>query len=270
MSEVQVRQTPDIIQQVNASQSGLAAALADRIGVERFTRAAVTVLRTTPALSRCTPESVLGGLFVAAQLGLEIGGPRAYAHLVPYGRDAQLIVGYKGYVELFYRAGARAVTADIVREGDVIEQATDETGRTVIHWKNANPLDTDRAPVGALAVVVLASGEVLQNFMTKAQILKRKPRTSKAGPWSDWEEEMWLKTVLRDTARTARLSSDDLALAVQADQSITTGTGETAKRRHVEVGEAEFEPVTVAELTALVDAELDPAHPDYVASADER
>jgi len=268
MSDVQVRQ-PDIIQQVKASQSGLRDALAERIGVERFTRAAVTALRTTPALMRCTPESVLGGLFVAAQLGLEVGGPRAYAHLVPYGRDAQLIVGYKGYVELFYRAGAKSVTANIVREGDRLERRTDENGRLSILWEDADPFDSERAPVGALAVITMASGEVLPHFMTKAQILKHKPRTAKAGPWSDWEEQMWLKTVLRDAARTARLSSDDLALAVQADQSITTGTGDSAKRRHVPVGESDFEPVTVAELTGEA-APLDPAHPDYVAPEVER
>lgn len=250
MNDVVVRQQPDIIQQVNASQQGLAAALAERIGVERFTRAAVTQLRTNKPLQRCTPESILGGLFVAAQLGLEIGGPRAYAHLVPYGRDAQLIVGYKGFVELFYRAGAKAVSAHIVREGDRLERRTDVQGRVSILWEDANPLDSDRRPVGALATIVLPSGEVLPNFMTRAQILKRKPRTSKSGPWSDWEEEMWLKTVLRDTARTARLSSDDLALAVSVDQSITTGQGDTAQRRHVQTGVEEFEPVTVAELTA--------------------
>lgn len=250
----------DIIGQVNGAKSGLALALADRIGVERFVRAAVTVLRTTPALRNCTPESVLGGLFVAAQLGLEIGGPLAYAHLVPYGRDAQLIVGVRGYIELFYRAGAKAVRADIIREGDTFARETDQTGRVLIKWVDADPLDDTRQAIGALATVILASGEALQEIMSAAQINKRRPRTSKAGPWSEWTDEMWKKTVLRQCAKTARLSSDDLALAIEVDQTITTGTIEAPVQRHVPVGD---DPETAIDVTTLPTAELDPADPAY-------
>jgi len=265
MSEVATR--PDVIQQVQGAQSGLAAALADRIGVERFTRAAVTVLRTTPALRNCTPDSVLGGLFVAAQLGLEVGGPLGYAYLVPYGREAQLIVGVRGFVELFYRAGARSVRADIIREGDSVERSTDSSGRVLIRWTDADPMNPNRPAVGALATVILASGEPLQELMSKAQILKRKPRTSRSGPWNDWEDEMWKKTVLRQCAKTARLSSDDLALAIEVDQSITTGTDESAKRRYVPVGDGDDEQVI--DMKSLPTKPMDDADPDYVAGSDE-
>jgi len=265
MSDVALKQPKDVVAMVQESSAGLAAALAERIGVERFTRAAVTVIRTTPALRNCTPESVLGGLFVSAQLGLEVGGPLGYAHLVPYGRDAQLIVGVRGFVELFYRAGARSVRADIIREGDTVGRATDDSGRVLVRWVDSDPMNPDRAATGALATVILASGEPLQELMSKAQILKRKPTRSKSGPWSDWEDEMWKKTVLRQCAKTARLSSDDLALAVEVDQSITTGVTVDAKRRHVPVGATVDEPI---DLAALPVAPLDPADPDYVAEVD--
>lgn len=259
MTDVATRDagTIDLVQK---SKAGLAAALADRIGVERFTRAAVTVLRTTPALQNCTPDSVLGGLFVAAQLGLEVGGPLAYAHLVPYGKEAQLIVGVRGFVELFYRAGAKSVRADIIREGDQVSRRTDETGRVLIDWVDADPLNPDRKAVGALATVILASGEALQELMSAEQVRKRKPRTSRSGPWSEWEDEMWKKTVLRQCAKTARLSSDDLALAIEVDQSITVGTDDEAKRKHVPVGESEDVRVDVSVLPKPVDE----SHPDYV------
>lgn len=255
MSEV--ARTTDIVGMVQQSQTGLAAALADRIGVERFTRAAITVLRTTPALRNCTPESVLGGLFVAAQLGLEIGGPLAYAHIVPYGREAQLIVGVRGFVELFYRAGASDVQAYIVREGDDVTRETVD-GRVRVTWRDADPLDSNRKPIGALAEVTFPGGGVIQELMSKEQIEKRRPRNAR-GPWSDWTEEMWKKTVLRQCAKTARLSSDDLALAVEVDQSITVGE----KRRHVPVGGADD---VLVDVTALPKADLDEAHPDYVAA----
>lgn len=256
----------DIIQQVQGAATGLSAALADRIGVERFTRAAVTVLRTNKNLQQCSPESVLGGLFVAAQLGLEIGGPLGYAHLVPYGREAQLIVGVRGFVELFYRANARMVRADIIREGDKITRETDESGRVMIQWVDQDPMNPNRPAIGALATVILSSGEALQELMSKEQILKRKPRTSRSGPWSDWEDEMWKKTVLRQCAKTARLSTDDLALAIDVDQTITTGTDENATRKHVPVGEVE-EPLNISEFTQQP---IDPADPGYVAPEGEK
>lgn len=267
MVETALAQQSDIVTKVEGQKSGLAAALADRIGVDRFTRAAVTVLRTTPALRNCTPESVLGGLFVAAQLGLEVGGPLGYAYLVPYGREAQLIVGVRGFVELFYRAGARSVRADIIREGDAVERSTDDGGRVLIRWTDADPLNEARPAVGALATVILASGEALQEVMSKAQIEKRRPRTSRSGPWSDWTDEMWKKTVLRQCAKTARLSSDDLALAIEADQSITIGTDSAAQRKHVPVGGESEQIVDVGELEQ--NPPMDPSDPDYIARVGE-
>lgn len=243
MTDVVKTAPRDVLVMVEQSRDGLSAALADRIGVDRFMRAAVTTLRTTPALRNCTPESVLGGLFLAAQLGLEVGGPLAYAHVVPYGKDAQLIVGVRGFVELFYRAGASDVQAYIVREGDDIHRETVD-GRVRVFWRDADPLNTSRKPIGALAEVTFPNGGVIQELMSREQILKRKPRTSTRGPWSDWEEEMWKKTVLRQCAKTARLSSDDLALAVEADQTITVGE----RRKAVPVGGVEEQPITVAEL----------------------
>jgi recombination protein RecT len=254
---------PDIISQVNGAKNGLALALADRIGADRFVRAAVTVLRTNKAVANCTPESVLGGLFVAAQLGLEVGGPLGYAYLVPFGREATLIVGVRGFVELFYRAGAKMVRADIIREGDSLTRGTDPTGRVLVEWTDAAPMNPDRPAIAALATVILASGEILQELMSREQILKRKPRNSRSGPWTEWEDEMWKKTVLRQCAKTARLSSDDLALAIEVDQTITTGTDDFVQRRHVPVGDDDEDKVI--DLAALPVAALDEAHPDYVA-----
>ena len=154
--------------------------------------------------------------------------------------------------------------AVIIREGDTVERATDDSGRVLVRWVDSDPMNPGRAATGALATVILASGEPLQELMSKAQILKRKPARSKSGPWSDWEDEMWKKTVLRQCAKTARLSSDDLALAVEVDQSITTGVTVDAKRRHVPVGATVDEPI---DLAALPVAPLDEADPDYVAEA---
>jgi recombinational DNA repair protein RecT len=73
----------DLVRKVNGQRSEIAKALGDRIGPDRFLRALATEIRTTEHLDECTPESVLGGLFVAAQMGLEIGAPAASSTSCP-------------------------------------------------------------------------------------------------------------------------------------------------------------------------------------------
>src|SRR5690606_30662561 len=64
----------------------IARALPKHMDPDRLARIATTVLRQTPQLGQCTPESLLGALMTCAQLGLE-PGPLGHAYLVPYGRE---------------------------------------------------------------------------------------------------------------------------------------------------------------------------------------
>lgn len=201
-------------------KTALDTALAERIGVERFMQAAVTTFRKTPGLARCTEESILGGLFVAAQLGLEVGGPRGLAYLVPYGQEATFVLGYKGAVELFYRTGqVKKVDAFLIREGDVFEPGWDLREGRVFKWVPGNP---DGKPVGAVAYVVTTNGGLVWEHMTEAEILKRRPSRWTNTPWSTWPDQMWMKTVLKALTRKVRMSADDLSLqlAIESDETV--------------------------------------------------
>lgn len=247
-----------------AQHSGISAALAGRIGTDRFIRAAVTSFKTTPALQNCSWPSVLGGLFVAAQLGLEVGGPQGLAYLVPYGKEASLIIGYRGYTELFYRAGARKVEWLIVREGDTFRQWSSGRGGKDYEW---SPKDDDmsRELTGAIAQVMLASGEFQFEYMSREQIIARRPKNWERTPWRDWFDEMALKTVMRQLAKTVRQSTDELALASLNDGAIVReiGAGIPRQIEHVPVEGDESKTVDPDS-----PAPLDPADPDYVAGDD--
>lgn len=232
-----------VLDVLDEQRGGFEAALAGRIGVERFTRAAVTAFRTTPALANCDMRSVLGALFVAAQLGLEVGGPQAHVHLVPYGNQCQLLVGYRGYMELFYRGGARKAEWFIIREGDTLEVWSDsERGRQYKHVPA--DFDSDRPMIGAIAQVKNAAGDIQFEYMTVKQINERRPKNWERTPWKDWPEQMAVKTVMRQLAKTVRTSSDDLAIAVSHDDAVVEHVGGSlpAKVQHVEVEKSEPEP----------------------------
>jgi len=107
-------------------KSELADALPKHLTVDRFTRVLLTATLRNPRLLECTQESLFKAIFDAAAAGLEIDGRRA--HAIPYRNnkkncyECQLIIDYKGLVELAMRSGlVSSVHADVVCEGDVFE-----------------------------------------------------------------------------------------------------------------------------------------------------
>jgi recombination protein RecT len=78
-------------------------------------RIALTCFRKNPNLAACDPKSVFAAVITASQMGWE---PGINCHLVPYGRECQLIPDWKGLVDLVHRAGRASVWTGAVYEGD--------------------------------------------------------------------------------------------------------------------------------------------------------
>jgi recombination protein RecT len=220
-----------VLARIEAERDDIMRLLAGKVGVDKFIRAAATVLRTSPGLLNCKPSSVMASLLVAAQLGLEPGGPLPGVYLVPYKDECTLIISVHGFRKLLYSAGALDVQTYIIRKGDEIAQeSTDEGVR--VRWVSADPMDDTRESVGALAEIRFPGGGIIQELMTKAQIEKR---AKTGGPvWRQWREEMERKTVLRAAAKSARLVDESLALAIEADQAIISGDLDSRTIQHVE------------------------------------
>src|SRR5262245_8695245 len=86
---------------------------------ERMLRTLLTECQRTPKLLDCTPKSLIGGVIAVAQLGLELGGPAGQAYLLPFNGQAQLCIGYKGFITLAHRCGQlKRLTPRVVYEGD--------------------------------------------------------------------------------------------------------------------------------------------------------
>lgn len=112
---------PAIVQQVLSDQfkKQLALAVPKHLSADRMARIAATEVRKTPALLNTTPASFLGAVMQSAQLGLEPGSALGQAYLVPYGNQCQLILGYRGMIDLARRSGqVLSLNAYAVREGD--------------------------------------------------------------------------------------------------------------------------------------------------------
>ena len=93
---------------------------------ERFTRITLSALSTNAKLQETTPQSFLGAMMTAAQLGLEPNTPLGQAYLIPFRNkgvlECQFQLGYKGLIDLAYRSGQISVIqAHTVYENDEFE-----------------------------------------------------------------------------------------------------------------------------------------------------
>lgn len=196
-------------------------ALPSVITPERFTRMVLTALSSTPKLQTCTPQSLLGAMMQAAQLGVEPNTPLGQAYLIPYGNVCQFQLGYKGLIDLAYRSGeVSSIQAHEVHENDTFEYeyGLEPKLRHV-------PAMTDRGPVTYYyAVLKLKNGGVGFEVMSHDDVetfARKKSKAYSNGPWKTDFDEMAKKTVLKKVLKYAPLKTE-FARAVASDESVKT------------------------------------------------
>lgn len=224
-----VPQGETLAQQIRVMEAQFQLAMPKGLEAAQLVRDALTCLKQTPDLAKCTPQSVLGSLMTCAQLGLR-PGVLGHAWVLPFwdGKSrtfkAQLIVGYKGYVELAYRTGQIAtVIARTVYDGDTfdVEYGLDDKliHRPAMKGERANP-------IAHYAIVKLANGGRSFWVMTEDEMQAWKKRyapTNKAGatvgPWVSDYEAMARKTCLLRLAAWMPKSTE-LAYAMEVDGGV--------------------------------------------------
>lgn len=75
---------PALQQYIKQMEKEIKKALPSVITPERFTRIVLSALSTNPKLAETTPQSFLGAMMTAAQLGVEPNTPLGQAYLIPY------------------------------------------------------------------------------------------------------------------------------------------------------------------------------------------
>lgn len=205
----------------------IAKALPSVMTPERFTRIVTSAISTTPQLAQTTPQSFLGAMMTAAQLGLEPNTPLGQAYLLPYknhGRlECQFQLGYKGLIDLAYRSGqVTIIQAHEVRENDEFSYSFG-LEPTLHHV----PARSDRgAVVCYYAMFRTKDGGFGFEVMSREEVEAHARKYSKSyggsfSPWSTNFDEMAKKTVLKKCLKYAPLKSDFIR-AVSSDETIKT------------------------------------------------
>lgn len=205
-----------------ANKSSMAAVLPRHADPERMTKIALTALRTTPKLMECTVQSLMGAVMQCATMGLEPNTVLGHAYLVPFNNkkaqrtDVQVIIGYKGLLDLARRSGQiQSIAAHAVCENDEFDFAYGIEEK--LHHKPA--LNGRGNIIAFYAVAHLVGGgyayEVLSNEQVQA-IMAGTQSGGRYGPWRDFYEEMGRKTAIRRLAKYLPLSVE-FATAVAVD-----------------------------------------------------
>jgi recombination protein RecT len=200
----------------------LAQVLPKHVKADRFVKVALAAISKSPDLLECEPNSVLLSIMQAGQLGLEPTGVLGSAYLVRYGNRCQLIIGYRGLIDLARRSGQiLSIEAHVVHAKDTF-QCSFGLEPTLKHepcW------DEDPGELRFVyAVARLRDGAVQFEVMSKAQVdaIRRQSKAGNSGPWVSHYEEMAKKTVIRRIAKYLPLTVE-MQTAAAVDASADTG-----------------------------------------------
>lgn len=239
---VQVRET------IDAQGQAFAQVLPDTVDPDRFARLVLTAVKATPQLMDCfqTKEgqtSVLLAAMKSAAIGLEPNTELQHAWILPRRNkgttEAQLSIGYRGYLELARRSGdIKDVYAEVVRESDEFH----------VTYGLHRDLQHKPAPGGdrgelthAYAVAHFMTGGFAFVVLDRTEVEARRDRSDsyrseKAraySPWTTSESAMWRKSAIRAlvpylplsaevqrdvAADGARLRLDDGAVVIDGDE----------------------------------------------------
>ena len=253
-----------IMEAIEARKTTYVEMLPKGVNVDRFMRSAILVVMRTPKLGECDPASFVTVVTNAAELGLDFTQAKGHAYIVPFGKVATFMPGYRGLIELARRSGdVQDIDAHIVYKNEY------ESERFQIAY-GMKPILVhlpiivgDRGePIGAYAIARMTDGVMKPLFMNMEELakVKRSSKASANGPWVDWPEEMMKKTVIRRLCKMLPLSPDmekaiefDNEVAGIADAGATPGEGRTNKLADIIGGgptdDAEFEDVPDSETT---------------------
>ncbi len=233
---------PATIQQLlesDAFRKQVARMFPQHLKADRFIRVAITTMNRTPKLAQCDQASFFNALLTLSQLGLEPDGRRA--HLIPYENrkkgivECQLIVDYKGIVELISNAGdVTNIHADIVCENDQFVYDRGVLVKHEIEFKKPRG-----AMYAAYTLFRFKDGTEKVEVMSKEEIdkIRARSRASDSGPWVTDYNEMAKKTTLRRASKWVKLLPEQRDVIERDDTNFTTDAFEVSPSKESTVQE---------------------------------
>lgn len=197
---------------------------------ERMMRLMANAIRTTPKLGKCDPLTLLGSMMTCASLGLEPNTVLGHAYLIPFENrkkgvtEVQLVLGYKGMVDLARRSGHVVnIHADVVYEADEFsfEYGSNQHLKHIPAGERSKPLYAycHAKLTDGEAFIVLPYAEVLKVRDASQGYKTAKKYGKKDTPWIAHEHQMARKTAVRALFNELPISIEKVTDALEVDGS---------------------------------------------------
>lgn len=192
----------------------------------QFITSALSLFNSNNQLQNCEPASIFNACLTATSLGLPINNNLGFAYIIPYGKEAQFQIGYKGFRQLAINSNQyKALEVKAVYEGQLIE----DNSFIGYHfdWKNKQSETT----IGYASYFQLLNGFESTYYLSVADIEKHAKKYSQTykkgfGNWKDEFEKMAKKTVVKLHLNSGFAPlSIEMQKAQESDQTIITDNG---------------------------------------------
>ncbi len=237
---------------VQSMKTRIAEVLPQHMQPERFIRLILGEVTRVPKLALCTRESLALALLTCSQIGLEPSSPLGHIYLLPYqDRKAgkmicNLIIGYKGYLELARRTQEIArINALPVYQSEIaagLFVARHDPPMVRHDWAPVAVRPEDDSVIAAYCVVETKSGGRYQSVLNRADIDARRACSASFkrgyGPWVDNDPAMARKCPIRALfdGGTAPMSSE-MATALEFERLADQGEIGHGQATVIDVGE---------------------------------
>lgn len=211
---------------LNSQNNDLISILPKHISLDRVKQQFILSVKSNPKLLDCDPASLIKSLFTSCSMGLEPDPYFGQVYLIPYGKEVQVIPGYKGLMKLVRNTGEIAsICCEAVHENDSFEYQLGSDPFV----KHKPALNNRGNIVAFYCVSKFKDGSVSLEWMNREEIdrIKAMSAAVKGGrstPWNEHYEEMGKKTVFRRAVKRLPISlSRELATAIQSDDAAHNG-----------------------------------------------
>lgn len=196
-------------------EKAMLAVLPKHVTPQRMIKVALSATNRMPALLDCDARSIVQAVMLGAELGLEAGGILGEAYLVPYGKQVQLIPGYRGLIKLARQSGEVAdIEARAVFERDFFDF---EYGlEQKLRHKPSTELEPGKL-IQVYSIARLRDGGAHFDVMPLAEVEKIRARSKagRSGPWVSDYNEMAKKTIVRRLCKMIPMSAERINRALE-------------------------------------------------------
>ena len=248
MANQQLARTDQIREAFRPIKKTIDTLLTDPAKASRFMAAAFHVAQDTN-LDRCSVESIAQAVVGVAMLDLEIDKNIAHAYLINYKGKAQLQIGYRGWIQLLWRAGW-VIKAFPIYKSDTFELKNDGWDTKVNYIPNIDEQDEgdpDWVFDNLRGVYVVArnkqTGDEFARFASKKLIEKLRLLSSSqkigeytkpddkvrlnndlpVGIWQQFYAEMSIAKAIKKLAKILPIGDSPATLAVAVDDKSDMG-----------------------------------------------